>query len=93
MPPDELYSARDLLLEMRQDVKSLLEAHAQTTERLAGGAKHFSEIDEELKKHEKEILAVAGRKCPRFPKPSLVYAMITVGFTILCILVSMKAGA
>jgi len=84
---DELFSAKDLLHEMRNDIKALLTAHAQTGERLASGAKHFEEIDQELVKHDKDIQSILAKKCPRFPSPKIVYALLAIGFAALGFLV------
>jgi len=80
---DELITARDILNEMRADIKVLVAGYNKFEERLQGGAKHFAELDADIR-------VIQARKCPRFPRPSIVYPLIVVGFTLLGFLVSIK---
>ena len=83
---DGLITARDLILEMRDDIKTLLSTSAATEERLKSGSQHFIVLDQKVGELEK-------RKCPKipkFPRAYVVYASIVVGFTVLGFLVAIK---
>lgn len=54
---------------------------AATQERLINGNKKFQD-------HEDRIKKVEEKKCPKYPRPSLTYAMISFGFIVLGILIS-----
>lgn len=84
---DDLFTARDLILEMRNDVKQLLACQSATEERLKNGATHFKKTDDAIESHSDRIIKVEARKCPSFPSGKLTYTMITIGFIILGILI------
>ena len=80
---DELITSRDLIMELREDMKKMLDLSSRNDERMRAGVAHFAKIDA-------EIQTIQARKCPSFPRPSIVYPLIVVGFTLLGFLVSIK---
>lgn len=70
----------ETLNEVRGDVKGILKVQAGTEERLSHGAGHFTKIDQTLKEHETEISTM--------PNGRTVYAALTIGFTILGLLIT-----
>lgn len=61
-----------------------------TEERMATGVVHFNEIDTSVECVERKVESLEGRECPSFPSPKLTYTLISVGFIILGMILSVK---
>ena len=86
---DELFSIKEIMLEMRGDIKTLMKENIQTEERLKAGSKHFETIDDKVEAVGKRLVVVEAKRCPAVPSSKITYWLICGGFTLLGLIITL----